>query len=168
MDFNSQIAQMNALNDALYAQLGDTQGALKAQVDAWHANALYWEQLADKVANGTPDDQQNWANIGISIGQNAQEIAQELNDSTLAAQAGSFIAGFPAALGTVITTAVHGVATTAGTVIQDVAGQAGNAASAITWAAAKPLLIAGGVVALIAFVLVKSGIGVRSGPVRLG
>lgn len=168
MDFNSQIARMVAINDALYAQLGDTQGDMRTRVDAWHANALYWQELADKVANGTPDDQQNWANIGIGLGQNAEEIAGLMNDATIAAQAAAFIEGFPAALGTVITTVVHGVASTAGSAISDVADQAGSAATAITWAAAKPLLIAGAVVAIIAFALVKSGIGVRGGPVRLG
>lgn len=168
MDFNSQIARMVAINDALYAQLGDDQGDMRTRVDAWHANALYWEQLADKVVNGTPDDQENWATIGIGIGQNAQEIAGLMNDATIYAQATAFIEGFPAALNTVIQSTVKYVATTLGTAATTVAKQAGGVASTLTWEAVKPLVLAGAAIALVAFLLTKSGIGVRGGPVRLG
>lgn len=166
VDFSGLIGDMVSLNDGLYAAFANAGSPEQYQgsVDLWHSTAVYWETLADRAAQEGGSTLSEWVRVGGKLASDGQDLANQLADTSLAARFAQFAAGLPNAVAEV----AAGTLKTVGAATRAIAKEAGDTASELSWAVVGPLVILGGAVALVVFLLTRSGARVSAGPLKLG
>lgn len=168
-EITAKVQEMVEINNALYASAeGDAR--LTARVDQWHASALAWMKAAPAAAQ---DEAKlvEWGRIGANIAANALDYANEIEDSTIAAQASAFIRGIPNSVSTVgswLRTSAVSTVRAAGDVVNAGVSEAGRAVRGAGFAVGTTAVMLLAAVALGAYLLKKSGTKISAGPLSVG
>lgn len=150
------VAELDGIEADLVSSSASSSASVQANVESWRANAGYWRELAGKAADGGPAFDL-WRNVGVRMADQAQSLAVDVRDDSLSARLVAFAARMPRSLAVV----VNATAEAAG----EVASTVGTAA---VGGLARPVLLAAGVLAIVAFMLSRAGVNVHAGPVGLG
>jgi hypothetical protein len=104
-----------------------------------------------------------WIDRGVIIGKGGRQLAVIFNSESVSAEFDAFLQEMPVAL----KNAAVGLVRAAGAVVQEIIGQAANAAKKAAWGTAQIVLVIGAALAGAFFLLKKSGVSIGIGPVRL-
>jgi hypothetical protein len=159
------VAQLQVLGeglDAAFANAGSPE-QYRGSIEQWHSIYDSWLALAERAANDA-NVLTEWTRIGVNIAKDGRDYAQQLADTSLSARCEAFIAGFPAAVKETAAGALKIAKEGTTELVKAAAAPAKEAAKSIT----ELVVILGIGLALVLWMVSKSGARVHAGPIAVG
>ena len=163
--YDDLVAQVQTVNDAMYAAVanGDFATGATAQsaqqfVDNWNRTAAAWQGLAPQARAGTlKGGTDSWIALGQKLVSELATLDQYIDDTATMTVVENFIRDFPASLAAVTKQAINGALNTGKNIIDQTVNEG-----------VKTVLLVGGALALVAYLISKSGASVNTKYVSIG